>query len=481
MLQSPNIHQPLYQKETAKDIIKGLQRELAALQQSLRNAKIPVIVLFEGLDASGKGSLIAKTIANLDPRGYRVHSTDVPTSEDMRRPVLWPFWCDLPLQGEMSLLDRSWYNRIIRLGQDDVEMINTFERQLCDDGYLVLKFFLNIGKKEQRKRLQKLADNPATSWRVTREDWQHYLDYRQRADTWADLLTQTNPSYAPWHVIWNEEKYDGTIEVLTTIRDAIQTAIAQGAPTGHHAPLESFPLLPMAPLDDVDLSCTVTPEAYRIALKAEKAKIQELHSQLYRKKIPVVLCFEGWDAAGKGGAIRRLSSAMDPRGFDVIPVAAPSKEELARHYLWRFWKNVPKDGHIAIFDRTWYGRVMVERLEGFTPASRWERAYQEMNEFEAELTQWGAVVLKFWVHIDKDEQLKRFTNRQETPEKRYKITEEDWRNREKWDAYRMAVDEMLAKTSTENAPWIVVEGNDKLYARLKVLRTVRQALEVRLQ
>ena len=230
----------------------------------------------------------------------------------------------------------------------------------------------------------------------------------------------------------------------------------------------------------MDLSPSTTEEAYRAELKRERKKLQKLHSRLYREKVPVVLGFEGWDASGKGGAIRRLSWALDPRGFDVVPIAAPTPEELSRPYLWRFWRQLPKDGHVVLFDRTWYGRVMVERVEGLTPEARWSMAYDEINEFERELSRWGAVVLKFWLQIDQDTQLRRFEDRQSTPEKQYKITEEDWRNRKKWPQYELAVDEMLQKTSTEYAPWILVEGNDKKYARLKVLRTVRKALERRL-
>ena len=237
----------------------------------------------------------------------------------------------------------------------------------------------------------------------------------------------------------------------------------------------------MPRLKDVDLSPSTTEEAYRAELKRERKKLQKLHSRLYREKVPVVLGFEGWDASGKGGAIRRLSWALDPRGFDVVPIAAPTPEELSRPYLWRFWRQLPKDGHVVLFDRTWYGRVMVERVEGLTPEARWSMAYDEINEFERELSRWGAVVLKFWLQIDQDTQLRRFEDRQSTPEKQYKITEEDWRNRKKWPQYELAVDEMLQKTSTEYAPWILVEGNDKKYARLKVLKTVRKALERRLE
>ena len=202
-----------------------------------------------------------------------------------------------------------------------------------------------------------------------------------------------------------------------------------------------------------------------------------LHSELDSRRIPVVLGFEGWDAGGKGGAIKRLTEAMDPRGYVVNPTAAPSAVEKNHHYLWRFWKA----GHVAIFDRTWYGRVMVERIEGFCTKEEWQRAYKEINDMEAHLAHSGAIVLKFWMHIDKDEQERRFKERMENPEKQWKITDEDWRNREKWDQYEEAVNEMVIRTSTSYAPWIIVEGNDKYYARIKVLESVVNAIERRLK
>ncbi len=240
---------------------------------------------------------------------------------------------------------------------------------------------------------------------------------------------------------------------------------------------EEFPLLPMPKLADVDLSVSIDKDTYKAELKELQEKIARLHNVIYRKRIPFVICYEGWDAAGKGGNIRRLAYPLDPRGFDVYPIASPEPHEKARHYLWRFWTRLPRSGHFAIFDRTWYGRVMVERIEGYCEESDWQRAYNEMNEFEEELHEWGAVILKFWIHIDRDTQLERFTARQNTPEKQWKITEEDWRNREKWPLYEQAVTDMLEKTSTEYAPWYIIESNDKLYARIKVLRIVAEAME----
>jgi polyphosphate kinase 2 (PPK2 family) len=225
------------------------------------------------------------------------------------------------------------------------------------------------------------------------------------------------------------------------------------------------------------LSKSLSKEVYQKRLKELQSKMERLHAELYRKRIPVVIGFEGWDAGGKGGAIKRLTEKMDPRGFVVHPTASPNEIERNHHYLWRFWRVMPKAGHIAIFDRTWYGRVMVERVEQFCSRQEWQRAYKEINDMEKDLVHAGCIVLKFWMQIDKDEQKRRFTARQEDPRKTWKITDEDWRNREKWEQYETAVNEMLIRTSTEDAPWIVVEGNDKYYARIRVLECVVEAIE----
>ena len=236
--------------------------------------------------------------------------------------------------------------------------------------------------------------------------------------------------------------------------------------------MEKMPLLSEIPLDK-----TIGEDEYKKELKRLQNRLGELHNRLYRKKVPVIIAYEGWDAAGKGGNIKRITGALDPRGYEVHPIASPEPHEKARHYLWRFWTRLPKTGHIAIFDRTWYGRVMVERLEGFCSENDWKRAYNEINEFEKELHDWGAVIIKFWVQIDKDTQLERFNERQNTPQKQWKITDEDWRNREKWDQYEDAVNEMIQKTSTTYAPWHILESVDKRYARIKALKIVIEELE----
>lgn len=356
------------------------------------------------------------------------------------------------------------------------ESIKRFERQLTDNGYLVLKFFFHIDKKEQRKRLEALSSDEDTIWRVNETDLWQNKHYGKCQEVFNQYLTETNMPSAPWYIIDADSRKWARLQVLEILNRGIETALQNESLA---VPLlqNVFPLVKMPKLNEIPLDKEISEEEYSIELKHLQEKLGALHNRLYRKRVPVIIAYEGWDAAGKGGNIRRITGALDPRGFEVHPIASPEPHEKARHYLWRFWTRLPKDGHIAIFDRTWYGRVMVERLEGFCSTNDWQRAYNEINEFEKELSLWGAVILKFWVHIDKDTQLERFNLRQNTPEKQWKITQEDWRNREKWDEYEAAVDEMLQKTSTAYAPWHVLESVDKKYARIKALKIVIDALE----
>ena len=278
-----------------------------------------------------------------------------------------------------------------------------------------------------------------------------------------------------------KERKWAELQILDIINQGIETALLnQGHAVAYTAEYicaqEDTPKL-----SEVSLDKKLTDEEYKEELDKLQKKLGRLHNELYQKRIPVIIGYEGWDAAGKGGNIKRIAEALDARGYVVNPIASPEPHEKARHFLWRFWTRLPKSGHVAIFDRTWYGRVMVERLEGFCSENDWQRAYNEINEFEKELHDWGAVVIKFWVQIDKDTQLERFTLRQNTPEKRWKITDEDWRNRDKWDDYETAVDEMLEKTNTSFAPWHILESNDKKYARIKALKIVIKAIEDKLE
>ncbi len=477
-----------FSNEELADRVDREKEKLARLQIKIKEAKIPVIVLLEGWGAAGKGSVLGKLINNMDPRFFKVAVMDKPSEEELRRPFLYRSFIRIPEAGKFTFFDSGWMEETVKaysqgeLKKDEyksrITSINNYERQLTDNGYLLLKFFFHVGKKEQKKRLANLLDDKNTRWRVSDFDkWQNE-NYDECMDYYEDYMQATDSVNAPWNIVDSQEKKRALLVVLKTINDSIENAIA-GSETNAAIPVNKFRLNDIPKLADVDLNKPYEGN-YKEELDALQERLGELHNELYRKKIPVIIGYEGWDAAGKGGNIKRLTQGLDPRGYEVFPIASPEPHEKARHYLWRFWNRLPKDGHVAIFDRTWYGRVMVERLEGFCSENDWKRAYNEINEFEKELSDWGAIVIKFWVQIDKETQLKRFNERAATPEKQWKITDEDWRNREKWDLYESAIDEMLAKTNTEYAPWHILESNDKHYARIKALKILIKAIEDRL-
>ncbi len=472
-------------KEALSTQLKELCAKLLAQQQLLRDAGLPVIVLIEGWAAAGKGSLIKELISEIDPRFYNVVSPVVVPESQQRYPFLYQYYKALPVNGKVTFLDSGWMECAVQKFlrheitkseyRNCIRQVNEFERQLVDGGYLVLKIFLHIDKDEQFDRLRSLAEAPETEWRVTEADiWQH-KEYKRFRDAYEEFMEKTSES-AKWHILNGSRRKTAVRDAMKLLVKRIDTGLEEGRYVGEPYE-EKFPLKKMQKLSEVDLSPSIDEDEYKTELKKLQTRLSELHNIIYRKKIPVILCYEGWDAAGKGGNIRCVAYPLDPRGFDVHPIASPLPHERDRQFLWRFWTRLPKTGHICIFDRTWYGRVMVERLEGFCSEKDWKRAYNEINEFERMLTDWGAVVLKFWIHIDKDVQLARFTDRENTPEKQWKITDEDWRNREKWSQYEVAVDEMLQKTSTKNAPWYIIESNDKKYARIKTLRIIVKALE----
>ena len=478
-------------KKTYRRVMDEAEEKLGLLQRECKDAGIPVILVFEGMGAAGKGVQINRLIQALDPRGFDVYACDRPTEDEQMRPFLWRYWTKTPAKGRIAVFDRSWYRSVQvdrfdgltredKLG-DAYQDILSFEKQLCDDGTVIMKFFLYIDKDEQKKRFKKLEGSKETSWRVTEEDWNRNKDFDRYLKMNEEMLEKTDTDYAPWVIIEAVDKDYAALKIVSTVMDRLEYELEHRRPEdGKQAQRQESKTrerFKNGVLSGIDLSKSLTEEEYKTRLKKLQKRLAELHSELYRLRIPVVIGFEGWDAGGKGGAIKRLTSNLDPRGYRVNPAAAPNDIEKVHHYLWRFWNSVPKAGHIAIFDRTWYGRVMVERIEGFCSEAEWRRAYQEINEMESHMANAGAVVLKFWLHIDKDEQERRFRERQANPAKQWKITDEDWRNREKWDQYEEAVNEMLIRTSTTYAPWIVVEGNDKRYARVKVLQTVVDALE----
>ena len=465
--------------------IKALREALLGQQQAVREKKLPIIVLVEGWAAAGKGGLIGELISEIDPRFYNVVTPALVPESEERYPFLYQYAKAIPENGKIMFYDSGWMEGAVRkflrrdITKDEykrrVRQVNEFERQLRDGGYLILKLFLHIDEAEQHKRIRALKESFETEWRVTDDDlWQH-REYKTFRDAYEEFMEQTG-ELIHWHVLDGANKRIAVRDALKLLVKLIDRGLEKGRYVGKPFSAE-FPLREMPLLKDVDLSPSIEDEAYRKELKKLQKRLGELHNTIYRKKIPVILCYEGWDAAGKGGNIRRIAKPLDPRGFDVMPIASPEPHELNRQYLWRFWTRLPRTGHICIFDRTWYGRVMVERLEGFCSENDWKRAFNEINEFERQLTDWGAVVIKFWIHIDQDTQLARFNDRQNTPEKAWKLTEEDWRNREKWPLYEDAVNEMLQKTSTKNAPWYIIESNDKKYARIRTLKIVIKALE----
>ena len=503
-------------KEGYKEKMPQLEARLGRLQRECKALGIPIMIVFEGFGASGKGLQIGRLIQSMDPRGFEVHPIKNETEEERMHPFMWRFWTKTPAKGRIAIYDGSWYRRVLidrfekrtknKELADVFHSINSFEEQLAEDGTLIIKLLLDIDKKEQKKRFDKLEKNKETAWRVTQGDKERNVHYDEYAAMMEDMLFKTDTDYAPWTIIESMDKRFATLKIYTTVIKAMADQIeklqkekeekeakkladsesAAGGETDAVAEIakeadEEMKDLQVSILSKADMSLHYTREEYKEKLDKLQKKMEKLHGELYRRRIPVVLGFEGWDAGGKGGAIKRLTERMDARGYVVNPTASPNDIEKAHHYLWRFWRAMPKDGHVAIFDRTWYGRVMVERIEGFCTTEEWKRAYKEINDMEKDLYDAGAVVIKFWMHIDKDEQERRFRERQENPEKQWKITDEDWRNREKWDQYEDAVNEMLMRTSTDYAPWVVVEGNDKYYARVKVLRTVVEAIEARLK
>lgn len=494
MLANIDLNQKIDKKEY-KDIIENLETKLGLLQRKIKEYNIPVIIVFEGWGAAGKGTLINKVLYPLDPRGVNVYTTDRLTEADVMHPFLWTFWTRTPSNGRIAIFDKSWHRSILRkrfynevTDKKVVELfedVNNFERQLNNNNTIILKFFLHISKDEQKKRFKELEKNSATKWRINDDDRKQNNEYDKYQKLVEDMIHHTHTNYAPWFVVEAEDKRYAIIKTYKAIIQCIENKLQN---IEEHKLIENsnvskikLEVPEISILKTIDLTKDISKDNYKEKLEKYQNKMQELEYEMYSKRIPVVIAYEGWDAAGKGGNIKRLTEEMDPRGYEVVPIASPTTEELSHHYLWRFWHKMPKDGHMAIFDRSWYGRVMVERLEGFCTSEEWQRAYTEINEMEKHIANHGAVILKFWLHISQEEQLARFKSRQEDPLKQWKITDEDWRNREKWNEYEVAVNEMLFRTNTEYAPWIIVESNSKPYSRIKVLETVTSMIEKKLK
>lgn len=471
-------------KDQYKASMEDLDIRLGELQREARAKGIPILIVLEGWEAAGHEEVLSRVLQALDPRGYTVHFTEDPIDQERSHPAIRRFWLRLPARGEIAIFDRSWYYEAL---QGEVEgewsdakvdqahdTIAIFERQLADDGMVILKFFLHITEDEQVKRLKKMRERheDVLQEKQERRRRKRYPDFLKATE---GLLQRSSSDYAPWTLVPATDRRFAVVKVAETIAVGLENALAREEPAAQPEP--ALTTRRTSPLDRVDLTQSLEPKEYEKQIEALQDELNDLHFACHARKKSMIVVYEGWDAAGKGSNIRRLVRKLDPRAYVVNPVAAPEGIERRHHYLWRFWKATPEAGHLSIYDRSWYGRVMVERIEGFATPEEWTRAYKEINEFESQLTQFGAAVVKFWIHISKDMQLERLEARQNTPHKTWKVTDEDWRNREKWDEYWLAVSDMIEKTSTLNAPWTIIEGNDKLHARVRALTVVRDAMK----
>lgn len=468
--------------EQSRPSRKDLAIRLGAVQREVADLDIPSVVVIEGLDGSGKGLLLNKLILEIDARAYDIYSTHASDKPARDYPMLWRMWNNTPVRGKLQFFDRSAYylalnswaeNEIDEMEFDRcMDDIRRFEKQLADNGTLIVKILLSVSKKEQARRFRRYEKNPHMAWRVTAKDWRRHKQYGNYLDQARKMMAATDQPFAPWREIETDDLKKATTELYETVIAAFEMAV-QTHKRVKKAPASRrwVPYKGRDHLAGADLSATLERQHYKQLLKERQAEINDLAHQIHERKIPVVMAYCGWDAAGKGGCIKRLLQGVDPRSFKVVPIGAPTKLELSHHYLWRFWKEMPPRGKITIFDRSWYGRVLVERVEALCSNAEWQRAFDEINAMERHLTDFGTVVIKFWLHIDQDRQLRRFQDREENPYKQWKITDEDWRNRKKFPKYAQAVNEMIDRTNTPYAPWHLVPSNCKMHARIQTLDT----------
>jgi len=477
-------------KDEYHEAVPGLRLELVRHQMQLRDAPFPVIVVLAGDDRVGCNETLNLLHEWLDPRFVVANAFEAPTDEERERPVFWRYWRRLPPRGRIGVFLGGWATHglahRVRGEIDDLELdrwsthVRQFERELTDDGAVLLKFWLHQPKAEHKRRLKAARKDPEKHWALDDVDRAIFEHYEDAIDCAEHVLRQTSTGDAPWHIVESTDFRSRNLTVARTLLKAISKRL--GAPELDPATQTIEIARPgveaqRTVLDTVDLSATLEKSAYEKRLRKLQAQLSGLARDARQRGVASVLAFEGWDAAGKGGVIRRLTAAMDASLYRVVPIAAPTEEERAQHYLWRFWRHLPRAGHVTIYDRSWYGRVLVERVERFAFSTEWMRAYAEIRDFEEQLAEHGVAVLKFWLHIDQDEQLARFQAREQTPFKQYKITEEDYRNREHWRDYELAVTEMVERTSTRAAPWTLVAAKDKRSARIQVLETYADRLK----
>ena len=473
-------------KEQYEAVLPGLRAALLDAQARLRDAGFSVVVLVNGADGSGKSETVNALHEWFDARFLVSQSYAEPTEEERAHPEYWRYWLWLPPAGRIGVFSGSWYTRPIldrvsgkltdAMLVERTLRINSFERTLFDDGTLIVKLWFHIGKKAQRRRFKQLESDKATRYRVSRADWKNHERYAAFVKVAEDVISRTSSGCVPWHMIDAEDARHRDVAAARLLLEALESRLAQQSPPQKAARLPQIDD-PITLLDKLDLTQSLSKQDYDAQVLRLQSRLNLLVRKLQKRGKSALLVFEGPDAAGKGGAIRRITWALDARSYRVIPVAAPTDEERAHHYLWRFWRYLPRRGRVTIFDRSWYGRVLVERVEGFANEGEWRRAYQEINEFERELTSSGVILVKIWLHISGEEQLRRFEERKLDPAKRYKITDEDYRNRQQANQYEAAAAEMIARCSPPNAPFTLVEANDKHFARVKVLKAVCEQLE----
>jgi AMP-polyphosphate phosphotransferase len=476
--------------DTFEAQVPALREALLDAQYELhQQGKRQIIVLINGIEGAGKGETVKLLNDWMDPRFIEVRTFDQQTDEELAHPPAWRYWRQLPPKGRIGIFFGNWYSQMIqgrvhKHFKDPVldQAINGAERlekMLVDEGAVIFKFWFHLSKRQMRKRLKSLKDDPLHSWRISPLDWQQSRTYDKFVRFGERVLRRTSRDYAPWHVIEGVDPNYRSLTVGRLLLEGLQSALK--TPEGNSNLVNLGPVASntdeLSLLDNLDMTLALDKDDYEEQLIFEQARLAGLMRDKRMRRHALVAVFEGNDAAGKGGAIKRVAGALDPRQYHIVPIAAPSEDERAQPYLWRFWRQIPARGKFTVFDRSWYGRVLVERVEGFCSEADWLRAYSEINDFEEQLTDAGIVVVKFWLAIDDQTQLERFKAREKIPFKRYKITDDDWRNRSKWPQYREAVGDMVDRTSTEIAPWTLVEANDKRWARVKVLRTLNDALE----
>ena len=491
MFESAEIGHKLKKSEYKREEPKLRQRLLDLQYDLLKKGSFQTIVLVNGVDGAGKGETVNLLNEWMDPRHIQTRAFGAIEDAERAHPEMWRFWRALPPKGRIGILFGSWYTDPILqrvMGNEKraeferrLQRIRHFERMLVSEGALLVKFWFHLSKRAQKKRLKQLSSHKDTAWRVGPEEWRHYEHYDEFVRVCEDALRETSTGEAPWEVIEGSDHEYRSLTAGRLIEQALSARL-KGAPAviSPPAPPPAPPLDKRTLLMSFDYKRSLDREKYASRLTKLQGRLNLLARSKRMRERSIIMVFEGMDAAGKGSTIRRITQAMDARFYRVVPIAAPTDEERAQPYLWRFWRHVPGHGGAVIFDRSWYGRVLVERVEGFCTSFDWMRAYSEINDFEEQLTESGAIVAKFWLAITPAEQLKRFRLREKTSYKRFKITPEDWRNRRKWPKYEQAVNDMLERTSTDVAAWDVIASDDKLFARVQTLERLCERIESQL-